>query len=52
MYRITGYLCDSEICAVWPKKAVCRFIYVWLYMWCGYPTIDINNICAISVLLA
>ena len=19
-YRITGYLCDSDICAFWPKK--------------------------------
>ena len=31
------------------------FIYVWLYMGCGYPTVDINYanyICAILVLLA
>ena len=31
------------------------FIYAWLYMGCGYPTVDINYanyICAISVLLA
>ena len=27
-YGITSYLCDSEICAFWPKRAilnVCRF---------------------------
>ena len=24
-YRITGYLCNSEICAFWPKKAICGF---------------------------
>ena len=36
---ITGYLCNSEICAFWPKA---DFIYVWLYMGCGYPTVDIN----------
>ena len=21
----TGYLCDSEICAFWPKMAICEF---------------------------
>ena len=37
IYRITGYLCDSEICAFWPKKAVCEFYLrvalhgVWLF---------------------
>ena len=45
LYRITGYLCNSEICAFWPKKAilnVCNFIYIYtqLYMGCGYPMVD------------
>ena len=38
--------------AIWPKKGN---FYAWLYMGCGYPTIDINYanyICAISVSLA
>ena len=53
---MSGYLhvYDSEICVFWQKKAILvDFIYVWLYMGCGYPTVDINyaNI-AISVLLA
>ena len=55
---ITGYLCNSEFCALLaPKKAisnVCGFYYVWLVQGVGYPIVDINSadyICAISVLL-
>ena len=41
-YRITSYLFDSEICAFWPKKDNFKldFIYVQLYIGCGYPTRD------------
>ena len=54
---ILSYLCDSEIFAFWPKKAILNvwgYIYVRLYMGCGYPTVDINYanyICVISVSL-
>ena len=40
IYRITGYLCDPEIYAFWPKKAilnVCEFNICVLQGVCGYP---------------
>ena len=55
-YRITLFtnVCDSEMCAFWPKKGnLWDFVYAWFYMGCDYPTIDINYmnyICSISVL--
>ena len=35
-YRITGYLCDPEIYAFWPKKAILKcmqilFMLIYLY---------------------
>ena len=43
--RIPLLLCDPEICAFWPKKAILKvyvdFIYAWLYMGCSYLIIDI-----------
>ena len=57
-YRITGCLCDLEICAFWPpKKAVCGFYLcvalhgVWL-SYRRYKIIVLIIIIAISVLLA
>ena len=40
IYRITGYLCDPEIYAFWPKKAILNvreFNICVLQGVCGYP---------------
>ena len=31
-YRITGYLCDPEIYAFWPKKAILNVCEFYLYV--------------------
>ena len=57
-YRITGYLCDPEIYAFWPKKAILKcmlilFMRIYLYHIILRCNINYANyICAILVLLA
>ena len=42
--KVTGSLCDSEICEFWPKIKGADFIYARLYKGCGYPTVDISDL--------
>ena len=54
--RITGYLCDPEICAFWQQMAICGFYFMRMRgsTWgMAIFIVDIhyaNYICAISVL--
>ena len=59
LYHITGYLCDPEMYAFWPKKAILKcmqilFMCIYLYhiiLRCIYINYA-NYICEILVLLA
>ena len=57
LYRITGYLCDPEICAFWQQKKSNWWILFMRGSTWGMAifTVDIdyaNYICAMSVLFA
>ena len=48
IYRITGYLCDREICAFWPSKKaisnVCRFYLCAALHGVSIPTVNMQII--------